>query len=121
MHYVNLIKVQVLIWYSFPYKTCYGRSKSNYPASAREAWLIDDVLIKVDKLLFSIDFIVIETEEDWNMSVILGDHSSDKPSINCVEKCVLILRVEDEQTVFSMYTTFELTSNLEECFRIHVD
>lgn len=87
MHYVNLIKVQVLIWYSFPYKTCYGRSKSNYPASAREAWLIDDVLIKVDKLLFSIDFIVIETEEDWNMSVILGDHSISRALIVLKNVC----------------------------------
>lgn len=34
--------------------------------------VVEDVLVKVDKFLFPIDFIVIEMEEDDDASLILG-------------------------------------------------
>ena len=37
-------------------------------------WLIEDVLVKVDKFIFPADFIVLDMEEDKEMPIILGGH-----------------------------------------------
>ena len=35
--------------------------------------VVEDVLIKVDKFIFPVDFIVLDMEEDWEIPLILGD------------------------------------------------
>lgn len=37
--------------------------------------VLEDVLVKVDKLIFPADFIVLDMEEDQDISIILGCHS----------------------------------------------
>lgn len=34
--------------------------------------VIEDVLVKVDKLIFPVDFIILDMEEDRDFSIILG-------------------------------------------------
>ena len=34
--------------------------------------MIEDVLVKVEKLIFPVDFIVLDMEEDQDISIILG-------------------------------------------------
>ncbi|KAL2533390.1 RNA-directed DNA polymerase [Abeliophyllum distichum] len=81
--------------------------------------MVEDVLIKVDKFFFPVDFIVLDIEEVWNMPVILGrPFLATSRALIDVEKCGLILRVQDERTIFIMYTTPEQPIDLEECFRV---
>ncbi|XP_062112485.1 uncharacterized protein LOC133823645 [Humulus lupulus] len=39
---------------------------------AHSRWVIEDVLVKVDKFIFPADFIVLDMEEDSNVPIILG-------------------------------------------------
>ncbi|KAL2492828.1 reverse transcriptase [Abeliophyllum distichum] len=81
--------------------------------------VVEDVLIKVDKFFFPVDFIVLDIEEDRNMPVILGrPFLATSRALIDVEKGELILRVQDERAIFSMYTTLEQPIDLEECFRV---
>ncbi|KAL2531691.1 Uncharacterized protein Adt_05042 [Abeliophyllum distichum] len=81
--------------------------------------VVEDVLIKVDKFFFPVDFIVLDIEEDRNMPVILGrPFLATSRALIDVEKGELSLRVQDEQAVFSMYTIPEQPIDLEECFRV---
>ena len=34
--------------------------------------IVEDVLVKVDKFIFPVDFIVLDMEEDYEVSIILG-------------------------------------------------
>ena len=36
--------------------------------------MIEDVLVKVDKFIFPIDFIILDMEEDKQIPIILGRH-----------------------------------------------
>ncbi|KAL2471240.1 Uncharacterized protein Adt_39376 [Abeliophyllum distichum] len=81
--------------------------------------VVDDVLIKVDKFFFSVDFIVLDIEEDWNMPVILGrPFLATSRALIDIEKCELILSLQDEQAIFSMYTIPKQPVDLRECFRV---
>ncbi|KAL2542861.1 Aspartic peptidase domain containing protein [Abeliophyllum distichum] len=81
--------------------------------------VVEDVVIKVDKFFFPVDFIVLDIEEDQNMPVILGrPFLATSRALIDVEKGELSLRVQDEQAVFSMYTIPEQPIGLEECFRV---
>ncbi|KAL2526837.1 Uncharacterized protein Adt_11891 [Abeliophyllum distichum] len=81
--------------------------------------VVEDVLIKVDKFFFLVDFIVLDIEEDRNMPVILRrPFLATSRALIDVEKGELILRVHDERAVFSMYTISKQPIDLEECFRV---
>ncbi|PKI48910.1 hypothetical protein CRG98_030686 [Punica granatum] len=66
--------------------------------------IIENVLVKVDKLIFPHDFIVLEMEEDKEVPMILGRLflATGKALIN-VEQGKLTLRVMDEQITFNVY------------------
>ncbi|KAL2541769.1 Clathrin heavy chain 1 [Abeliophyllum distichum] len=81
--------------------------------------VVEDVLIKVDKFFFPVDFIILDIEDDRNMPVILGrPFLETSRALIDVEKGELILRVQDERTVFSMYTIPEQPIDTEEFFRV---
>ncbi|KAL2498198.1 Aspartic peptidase domain containing protein [Abeliophyllum distichum] len=81
--------------------------------------VVEDVLIKVDKFFFLVDFIVLDIEDDRNMAVILGrPFLATSRALIDVEKGELILRVQNEGAVFSMYTIPKQPIDLEECFRV---
>ncbi|KAL2542692.1 Uncharacterized protein Adt_03670 [Abeliophyllum distichum] len=80
--------------------------------------MVEDVLIKVDTFFFSVDFIVLDIEEQ-NMTVILErPFLAMSRALIDVEKSELILRVQDERAIFTMYTIFEQSIDLEEYFRV---
>ncbi|KAL2476257.1 Uncharacterized protein Adt_36993 [Abeliophyllum distichum] len=82
--------------------------------------MVEDVLIKVDTFFFPVNFIVLDIKEDQNMPVILGrPFLATSRALIDVEKCELILKVQYEQTVFSMYTIPEQPVDLEEYFRVN--
>ena len=82
--------------------------------------IIEDVLMKVGKFFFPVDFVILEMEEDVEIPLILGrpflktsgaliDHKEDK----------LSLRIEDEKVEFNMFKATESPS-LSECLRVEV-
>ncbi|KAL2491815.1 Uncharacterized protein Adt_27443 [Abeliophyllum distichum] len=81
--------------------------------------VVEDVLIKVDKFFFPVDFIVLDIEDYQNMPVILGrPFLATSRALIDVEKGELILRVQDERAVFSMYTIPEQPIDTEDFFQV---
>ncbi|KAL2532258.1 Uncharacterized protein Adt_05609 [Abeliophyllum distichum] len=81
--------------------------------------VVEDLLIKVGKFFFSVNFIVLDIEEGWNIPVILGrPFLATSRALIDVEKGELILRVQDERAIFSKYTISEQLIDLEECFEV---
>ncbi|KAK4280077.1 hypothetical protein QN277_011748 [Acacia crassicarpa] len=63
---------------------------------------IEDVLVKVDKFIFLVDFIIVEFEADHDVLILLGRPfmATGRTLIN-VEKGELTLRVDNDQVTFS--------------------
>ena len=68
--------------------------------------IVEDVLVKVDNLIFLIDFVVLDMEEDEEMPLILGrPFLATSDAVIEVQKGKLTLRMEDEEVVFQVYTS----------------
>ena len=66
--------------------------------------IIEDVLVKVDKFLFPIDFIVLDMEEDRDVPLILGrPFLAIGRTLIDVHQGKLILRVQDEQVTYNIF------------------
>ncbi|XP_022892004.1 uncharacterized protein LOC111406872 [Olea europaea var. sylvestris] len=71
--------------------------------SIKYPWgVIEDVLVKVDKIIFSVDFIILDMEEDHDIPIILGRSflATNRVLID-VQEGQLILRVQDEKVTFN--------------------
>ena len=66
--------------------------------------VIEDVLVKVDKFIFPVDFIVLDMEEDMEISIILGRPflATGRAMID-VQKGELKLRVQDEEVKLNVF------------------
>ncbi|XP_073137556.1 uncharacterized protein [Henckelia pumila] len=83
--------------------------------------IIEDVLVKVDKFIFPVDFVVLDMEEDLDMPLILGRPflAIGKALID-VQKGELHLRVGEEKISFDVFNALKFSQNNEECFQIDV-
>ncbi|XP_073318147.1 uncharacterized protein [Primulina huaijiensis] len=81
--------------------------------------VIEDVLVKVDKFIFPVDFVVIDTEEDIEMSLILGRPflATGKALID-VQEGQLRMRVGEEEITFDVFNALKHTLHSDSCFRI---
>ena len=81
--------------------------------------MIEDVLVKVDKFIFLVDFIVLDMEEDKEIPIILG-----KPFIATgramidVQKGELKLRVQDDEVRFRIFNVVRHPAESDACFMI---
>ena len=81
--------------------------------------MIEDVLVKVDKFIFPVDFIVLYMEEDKKIPIILG-----RPFlVYCsamidVQKGELKLRVQDDEVRFSVFNVVRHPTEIDACFMI---
>ncbi|GKV45791.1 hypothetical protein SLEP1_g52835 [Rubroshorea leprosula] len=65
--------------------------------------VVEDILVKVDKFIFSIDFIVLDMEEDFEMPLILGrPFLATGRALIDVQQGSLSLRIHDEEVVFNV-------------------
>ena len=66
--------------------------------------IIEAMLVKVDKLIFPIDFVVLDTEEDKEVPLILGRPflAIGRALINAQEG-KLELQVQDEKVTFNVF------------------
>ncbi|XP_073304117.1 uncharacterized protein [Primulina huaijiensis] len=88
--------------------------------SVKYPWgVIEDVLVKADKFIFPDDFVVLDMEEDMEMSLILGGPflATGKALID-VQEGKLKLRVGEEEITFDVFNAFKHTLHSDSCYRI---
>ena len=80
--------------------------------------IIKDVLVKIDKFIFPIDFIVLDMEEDFDVPLILERSflATGRALIN-IQLGNLILKINDEQICFNVLKT-KHTFKPENCLKI---
>ncbi|XP_028788814.1 uncharacterized protein LOC114744839 [Neltuma alba] len=83
--------------------------------------IIEDVLVKVNIFIFSVDFIVLDFEADKEMPLLLGRPCLATARILIdVEKGELTLMVNDEHVTFNMYYLMKAPSRHEQCSFISI-
>ena len=77
---------------------------------------IDDVLVKVDKFIFPVDFIVLDFKADKEVPIILGRPflATGKTLID-VQKGDLTMRVNDQQVTFNVLEAMKNPDEVECC------
>ncbi|XP_052297113.1 uncharacterized protein LOC107176998 [Citrus sinensis] len=77
---------------------------------------IEDILVKVDKFIFLVDFIVIDFEADKEVPIILGRPFlvTGKTLIN-VQKGELTMKVNDQQVTFNVLEAMKSPDEAEDC------
>ncbi|KAL5549220.1 hypothetical protein UlMin_004451 [Ulmus minor] len=77
---------------------------------------IEDVLVKVDKFIFPVDFIVLDYEADLEVPIILGrPFLATGRTLIDVQKGELTMRVQDEHVTFNVFQSMKFPSDMEEC------
>ncbi|XP_047172232.1 uncharacterized protein LOC124840256 [Vigna umbellata] len=79
--------------------------------------VVEDVLVKVDKFLFPVDFVNMEMEEDIDVPLILGRPfmKTARVLIN-VENDKLKVRVQDEEVNFDVFEAMSHSKDDKACF-----
>ena len=83
--------------------------------------LIEDALVKIDKFIFPVDFVVLDMEEDQDVPLILGrPFLATARALIDVQQGQLILRLNDDQIIFDMYKTIKNSASWDSssCFQI---
>ncbi|XP_058783297.1 uncharacterized protein LOC131657974 [Vicia villosa] len=81
--------------------------------------VVQDLLVKVDKFFFSVDFVVVDMEEDHEVPVILG-----KPFMKTarmmidMDAGIMKVRVQDEEVKFNLFEAKNYFKNKTDIFRI---
>ena len=81
--------------------------------------VLEDVLVKVGKFIFPIDFIVLDMEEDLEVPLILRrPFLATGRALIDVQRGNLILRINNEHVTFDMFKAMKHPSNNETCFMV---
>jgi len=83
--------------------------------------VVEDVLVKVDKLIFPIDFVVLDKEEDTKVPIILGRlFLATGITLIDVQQGKLILKVANDKVTFSLNEVVKHKMGKEDCFRAEI-
>src|SRR3954465_6018917 len=83
--------------------------------------IAQDMLVKVDKFLFPVDFVVIDMEEDKDSPIILGRPLMKTARMMIdIDDGIMKLRVQDEEVCFNLFEAMKLPKDNSECFRLDV-
>jgi len=83
--------------------------------------IVEDLIVKVDKFLFLVDFVVMDMEKDTEVHLILG-----RPFVKTarviidVDKGQLKVCVQDEEVSFDIFEAMKHPSGAKECFKMDV-
>ncbi|KAK5770394.1 hypothetical protein PVK06_046544 [Gossypium arboreum] len=82
--------------------------------------IIEDVLVKVDKFIFPVDFVVLDMDEDVELPLILGRPFLETArAVNDVGDGKLVLRVGDEEIIFKIYDAMRFSREQDDsCYFI---
>ncbi|KAL5571515.1 hypothetical protein UlMin_021112 [Ulmus minor] len=77
---------------------------------------IEDVLVKVDKFIFPVDFIILDFEADMEVPIILGrPFLAIGRALIDVRNGELTMRVQDEKVTFNVFQAMKFPNEVEEC------
>ena len=83
--------------------------------------VIKDVLVKVAKFIFPVDFVVLDMEEDREIPLILGrPFLATERALIDVHSGNLTLRMNDEEVRFNIYHTMKFPDVGQSCNKISV-
>src|ERR1044072_1803915 len=83
--------------------------------------ICEDVLVRVDKFVFPVDFVILDMEEDERVPLILGrPFLATGRALIDVEQGVVDLRVADEVVTFNVYKNAKHPGHGEEVFSCEV-
>ncbi|KAH9727219.1 hypothetical protein KPL70_008579 [Citrus sinensis] len=83
---------------------------------------IEDVLVKVDKFIFPVDFIVLDFEADKEVPIILGRlFLATGNTLIDVQKRELTMRVNDQQVTFNVLEAIRSPDEVEDCNFLNVE
>ncbi|XP_027335274.1 uncharacterized protein LOC113849518 [Abrus precatorius] len=83
--------------------------------------IVEDMIVKVDKFMFPVDFVVMDIEEDVEVPLILG-----RPFIKIARVIIdmddgkLKVRVQDNEVIFNVFEAMKFLKGTKECFRVDV-
>ncbi|KAL5782063.1 hypothetical protein ACOSP7_007092 [Xanthoceras sorbifolium] len=81
--------------------------------------IVEDVLVKVNKLYFPMDFMVLEMEEDVEIPLILGrPFLATSRALIDVHEGKLTLRVRDEEAIFNVFKARKIHTPANTCFMV---
>jgi hypothetical protein len=81
--------------------------------------IVEDVLVKVDKLIFPADFVILDFEEDKKIPIILGrPFLATGRTLIDVQKGELTMRVQDQNVTFNVFRAMKFPTEDEECFSV---
>ncbi|XP_075475703.1 uncharacterized protein LOC142509842 [Primulina tabacum] len=81
--------------------------------------VVEDVLVKVDKFIFSVDFVVLDMEEDREIPLILGrPFLATGRALIDVQKGELVLRLNDEKVTLNVFRSMKYPAGSSDCYRI---
>ena len=79
------------------------------------------MLVKVDKLIFLVDFIVLDMEEDREVPLILGrTFLAIGRALIDVQEGKLELSVQDKKITFNGFEAAKFPTEVDSCFRVEV-
>nr|KYP31778.1 hypothetical protein KK1_047733 [Cajanus cajan] len=83
--------------------------------------IVEDVLVKVDKFFFPVDFVVMDMEEDREVPLILGrPFMKTAKVIIDVDDGNLKVRVQDDEVNFNVFEAMKYPCEQDECMRVDV-
>ncbi|XP_057734253.1 uncharacterized protein LOC130949596 [Arachis stenosperma] len=81
--------------------------------------VMENLLVKVREFIFPADFVIMDTEEEGNNSIILGRHFlATTRAIIDVEKEEMIFRVHNEQMIISIFKSMQHPPEQENYMRV---
>ncbi|GAU37821.1 hypothetical protein TSUD_276390 [Trifolium subterraneum] len=85
----------------------------------RPSGMAEDVLVKVDKLMVPIDFVVMDIEEDDDVPLILGRPfmKIERMMID-IDDGVMKVRVQDEEVCFNLWEAMKHSDDKDVCFKL---
>ncbi|KAL8155611.1 hypothetical protein AgCh_000849 [Apium graveolens] len=83
--------------------------------------IVEDVLVKVDKLIFPADFVILDFKEDKKIPIILGrPFLATGRTLIDVQKGELTMRVLDQDVMFNVFNAMKFPTNNEECLKVEL-
>ncbi|PNX96217.1 hypothetical protein L195_g019419 [Trifolium pratense] len=85
----------------------------------RPSGMAEDVLVKVDKFMFPIDFVVMDIEEDVDVPLILGRPFMKTARMMIdIDDGVMKVRVQDEEVSFNLWEAMKHPNEKDMCFKL---
>ncbi|XP_073121253.1 uncharacterized protein [Henckelia pumila] len=81
--------------------------------------IVENILVKIDNLIYPVDFVILDMEDDSEVPLIFGcPFLAASRALIDVERGELVLRLNDEQVVFTMLKSATESPILKSCSAI---